>query len=406
MREIDMDTAIQDRVLYVQKTPDAGLPNECYADPRALEWERDTLFNDNWVCLGFAKDVPRPGDVHPIEFLGRPLVLVRDRDNHVKVFHNICSHRGVILIDKPGNTRGVIRCPYHSWCYGLDGTLRKTPSVGGPGINSHPDFNPADHGLRQVRTHVWMGIVFINFSNTAAPFEEVHAHLIERWKVFTNAPLVHSQGDSTITLTLNANWKLAVENYAEAYHLPWVHPGLNSYSRLEDHENIVEPGLYSGQITRVYRPLLTDDGTAFPELAGLREQTGDYWDTRGEYVCLYPNVLLGVHKDHFYAIMLQPLAHDKTYERVEIFYFDQAAIAPETAELRAANTKTWRSVFQEDVDVVTRMQQGRRTDAFNGGVLTPVLDMPTKCFHDWTAHALLSDGKKQEDRASRQLATG
>lgn len=397
-----MDAAIQDKIRTVKENQSAGLPNECYADPRSLEWERETIFNDNWVCLGFEKDVPRPGDVYPLEFLGRPLVLVRDRENQVNVFHNICSHRGVILVDKPGNTRGVIRCPYHSWCYDLGGELRKTPSVGGPGVNSHKDFDATQHGLKQVRSTVWMGIVFVNFSGEAAPFEEANADLINRWGAFTKAPLVHSQGDSTITLTLNANWKLAVENYAEAYHLPWVHPGLNTYSRLEDHENIVEPGLYSGQITRVYRPLLTEDGSSFPELAGLREETGDYWDTRGEYVCLYPNVLLGVHKDHFYAIMLHPLAHDKTHERVEIFYFDQAAATPEAAGLRAANTNTWRTVFQEDVDVVTRMQMGRRTDAFQGGVLTPVLDTPTRCFHDWAAHGLLAE--ETEKQAARAVS--
>jgi choline monooxygenase len=88
------------------------------------------------------------------------------------------------------------------------------------------------------------------------------------------------------------NWKLAVENYCESYHLPWVHPGLNSYSRLEDHYNIVAPRSFSGQGTTVYAPALGD--AAFPDFPGLPAK----WDTAAEYVALYPNVLFGVHRDH------------------------------------------------------------------------------------------------------------
>ena len=65
-------------------------------------------------------------------------------------------------------------------------------------------------------------------------FDKVHFSLINRWREFTQK-LYFSKNDSEITFNLKCNWKLAVENYCDAYHLPWIHPSLNQYSRLEDH---------------------------------------------------------------------------------------------------------------------------------------------------------------------------
>ena len=153
---------------------------------------------------------------------------------------------------------------------------------------------------------------------TAPSFEEANAEIIDRWREF-DAPLVHTGPNSSFALDVGANWKLAVENYSESYHLPWVHPGLNSYSRLEDHYNIAEYGRFSGQGSRVYRPALSEDGAAFPDFPGLSQK----WDSAAEYLTVFPNVLLGVHRDHAFALVLEPKGVDRTIERGEIYYADQ-----------------------------------------------------------------------------------
>ena len=121
-------------------------------------------------------------------------------------------------------------------------------------------------GLNEVRCHVSRDIVFINITGNAPEFTEVHEDLIARWPEF-DCPIYHGGPDSKFEMELIANYKLAVENYCESYHLPWVHPGLNSYSRLEDHYNIVKYGKYSGQGTLVYQQFRAEDGSAaFPDL--------------------------------------------------------------------------------------------------------------------------------------------
>ncbi|MEM8655544.1 MAG: aromatic ring-hydroxylating dioxygenase subunit alpha [Pseudomonadota bacterium] len=366
-----------------------GLPNAHYTDPSVFEEEREALLMSGWSGLAVAADVPEPGDAVPLDFLGIPLLLIRDRSGQVRVFHNICRHRGMILVDAPRKIEGAIRCPYHSWCYSTEGRLVSTPHVGGPGQNTVDGIDKALLGLIEVRSHIWLGVVWINLSGDAAPFEAANADLLERWAEF-DKPLYHGGVDSTFQLTVNCNWKLAVENYCESYHLPWVHPDLNTYSRLEDHYHIEAADRFSGQGTRVYRQLTGDNGQSFPDFEGLSE----VWDTAAEYITAYPNVLLGVHRDHAFAIVLTPQSPGQTVETIHLFYAQ-----PDTdPALRARNTAQWKQVFEEDIFVVEGMQRGRQTPMFDGGRFSPAMDGPTHMFHAWVADRMTAH------RSARQAA--
>ena len=348
-----------------------GLPNAHYTDPATLAAETAAVLHGQWAGIAFGSDVA-PGSAFPVTFAGQPLLVVRDRDGVLRVFFNVCRHRGMILVAAPGPIRGALRCPYHSWCYGLDGRLVATPHVGGPGHNRHDAVDPDTLGLVEVPSALWRGVVFVNIGGAAGPFAPPIA---ERWAEF-DAPLV-APADSSFDLRPACNWKLAVENYCEAYHLPWVHPGLNAYSRLEDHYDILGDG-FAGQGTRVYRQL-TQDGRRFPDFPGLSAR----WDRAAEYIALFPNVLFGVHRDHAYAILLMPEGPAATRERVQLQY------AGETdADLRAANLALWRTVFEEDVFVVEGMQKGRHAAGFDGGRFSPAMDGPTHTFHAWVAGCL------------------
>ena len=271
-----------------------GLPNAHYTNADVISRENAAVLAGGWASIGFAKDVANKGDVAPVTFLEQPLMLVRGSDGNVRVFENVCRHRGMILVDQPTNFKGTIRCPYHSWCYAFDGKLRTTPHVGGPGIHTHADVDPAKLGLYEVRSAVWMDVVFVNLDRQAPAFEDFIRPVAERWHDFAERPLYHGGEESTFELEVNCNWKLAVENYCESYHLPWVHPALNEYSKLEDHYEIIDPdGNFSGQGTRVYSPNLGEPGRQFATFNDLPAA----WDTAAEYISLFPNTLLGVHKD-------------------------------------------------------------------------------------------------------------
>lgn len=360
-----------------------GLPNDCYIAPEMHQHEKNTLFRNSWAAIGFGKDIAKPGMVKPVTFLGIPMLMVRNKEGAVNVFQNVCRHRGMILVDAPQQLRGPITCPYHAWAYDLDGNLRKTPHVGGPDIDTLDSVQHCDYPLNSVRSHVWNDMVFVNVSGEAPAFEAYAATLCERWREFEQ-PLYHSGDDSSLRIDLNCNWKLAVENYCEAYHLPFIHPDLNTYSRLEDHYNITDEAGFAGQGSTVYSPQISADGTRFPTFKNLSEK----WDTGAEYIALFPNVLLGVHKDHYFNIILTPDGVNKTIEQIEIYYTDETALGDDFADMRATNTAMWRTVFAEDIQVVEGMQKGRSANAYDGGKFSAVMDEPTHHFHKWVATAL------------------
>ena len=358
------------------------LPAEAYVSQSWFESERVRLWSRNWVCLSAASCVPGPGDVMPLELIGIPLFLVRGQDNRVRVFHNVCQHRGMKLVSARGNAGVVITCPYHNWTYGLEGRLRLTPHIGGSGRHECEGFDKGRFALNEVRSAVWFDQVFVNLSGDAQPFEDFIRPLDERWSCFDQTLLRHGGEDSIMYFDLEANWKLAIENFCEAYHLPMVHPGLNAYSRFEDHLNIEEES-FSGQVSLVYKP--ERNGHHLPRFPDLPET----WNTRAEYVALYPNVMLGIHYDHFMAIRVLPDGPGRCLEIFELYYVSDGMAGPGRAGLRATVRETWREVFQEDVDAVQGMQKGRASPGFSGGVFTPVLEGPSHCFHRWVARAML-----------------
>ncbi len=365
-----------------------GLPNEHYISQEIFEEEKQAVLFENWTAVEFAKNIPEAGDAKPIDFMGMPLLIVRDKDGSVGVFQNSCRHRGMILVDKPTKVKGLIRCPYHSWCYTTKGDLHSTPHIGGFGVPTHDAVKNEELGLFNVRSYVWKDIIFVNISGDAPEFIDYASELINRWQEYEQ-PLYHGGDSSSYSIDVKTNWKLAVENYSESYHLPWVHPELNKYSKIDDHYNILSTGVakasgFGGQGTNVYQQYQSEDGVKFPDFDNLSNK----WDEAAEYITLFPNVMLGVHRDHFFAIILEPLDVGNTREHVEIYYSKDFSERAEYQDMLDENAERWRVVFNEDIFVVEGMQKSRHGHLFDGGKFSPVLDNATHCFHQWVAKSL------------------
>ena len=207
--DMNLKTEIANAALPIEKA--TGMPNWFYTSPEAILEEKRKIFSPNWVGIGFGKDVPEPGDVKPVEFLGDPFIISHGRDGQIRVFHNACRHRGVKLVQEAGKTTGLLRCPYHAWCYSTEGALKQTPYVGGPGIHEHETIDKSQLGLVEVRSHTHLDVVFVNISGDAEPFEVYFKDILERWKEF-DKPIYHGGEESSFKLQVETNWKLAVEN--------------------------------------------------------------------------------------------------------------------------------------------------------------------------------------------------
>ena len=367
-----------------------GLPNECYTSKDYTLIERKKLFEDKWIVAGVASSIPEIGDVKPIDILGMPILILRNKQNKIKVFHNVCSHRGVKLVSKSGKINSLIRCPYHSWSYSLDGKLMATPHIGGMNKHSAEGFDKSKSNLKEIRSYIWLDLIMININQNEMSFEEYIKPLSDRWEKFwpiKDRELIHHSNDfGYFKLNAKCNWKFAIENYCESYHLPWVHPGVNSYSKIEDHYHIQGlPNRFAGQGTVVYNPQFKGEEKlpSFPNWPKDKENIA-------EYVALFPNVMLGIHKDHYYAYWIEPINHEFTLEHMELYYVgEQAAQANKFKSLRKQNHKQWEDIQKEDVDIIQGMQTGRNSPSYNGGNFSPVMDNPTHHFHKWVAQNLI-----------------
>lgn len=364
-----------------------GLPNDLFTSDRYFTMERDQLFGRSWAAIGAGVDVPDPGDIAPVTFMGLPLLMVRNKAGEIGVFHNVCSHRGLELVNEKKNVSRLIRCPYHAWSFTLDGDLNATPGIGGPGLNTCPGFDKAKHGLKPVRSAVWMDMVFVNLSGDAAPFESFIAPLTERWRDYDFSRLTHGGNHSSWSLELQANWKFGVENHCDGYHLPMVHPELNAVSRLEDHYPIVGPeGYYAGQGSIAYNAMRPNNAPAlpcFPNLPPERQRLA-------EYISLFPNATVGLHIDHLWIVWFDPISPSRTVERMEIYYPTEEAQRPEYEPVREEVHRFWYKVWQEDLWAVEGLQRGRTSPGFEGGAFSPAMDAPGHSFHKWAAASLLS----------------
>lgn len=365
-----------------------GLPNAAYTSTAYFAYEREALLGRTWAGCIFTDMIPEKSFAQPVDFLGLPLLITRDREGELSVFHNVCSHRGMKLVSEPTEVPGLISCRYHCWSYTTRGELKRTPHIGGIDRHSLDTFNNADHGLKRVPSAVFIGILFVNLSGEAPSFEEHIAPLRNRVEKMVGtgswSQLRPGLTGSHLTIEVRANWKLAVENYCEAYHLPWVHPSLNSYSKLEDHECFLDQETFSGQASRAYR---------LNEVAGTKLPRFTHWPTDrmhlAEYPSLYPNVLLGFHADHVFAVILTPLGPGLTREELRIFYVGEGSTADIFGSCRASTLAAWRAVFGEDVSAVEGMQQGRLSPGYDGGTFSPIMDRPTHHFHCWVARRLI-----------------
>ena len=367
-----------------------GLPNECYTNQDYLAHEKEKIFYNKWTAIGVGSSIPKIGDAKPYNLLGIPLILIRDKNMDVRVFHNVCSHRGFKLLDKACTLKNVIRCPYHSWAYDFNGQLVATPHIGGLNNHQSTNFNKTKSNLKEVKTKLWMDIVFVNINSNELDFDQYIKPLEERWSKFINKDdqslIVKSDDYGYFSLEVKTNWKFAIENYCESYHLPTIHPELNKISNINDHYHIQGlPNRFAGQGSKKYDQIVKGNKIfdTFPnwEKSMLKNS---------EYIALFPNVMIGLHVDHFYVFWLEPLAMNKTKEHMQMYYVgEESANGEQLKEMRKQNLKFWKDVMLQDINAVEGMQEGRNSPAYNGGNFSPIMDQPTHQFHKWVAQNLI-----------------
>jgi phenylpropionate dioxygenase-like ring-hydroxylating dioxygenase large terminal subunit len=197
-----------------------ALPLWCYTSEQFHEAEKAGIFLRSWNLLERAEIVSNVGDFHSMTFLGVRLLVVRGKDMKIRVFANTCRHRGALVAEGSGNCK-AFRCPYHFWTYGLDGHLIGAPKYTDPEGQPLIDASNKDEfGLFEIESGTWGGFIFIRLNPGQETLEQ---HLGAFVETLASHRLEDMACAKKVVYDMDANWKCFVENYIDAYHIPYVH---------------------------------------------------------------------------------------------------------------------------------------------------------------------------------------
>ena len=196
--------------------PEYALPNAAYREPAFAEAEMASIWHGDWVFVTTEDHVSSPGDRMPVIVGNQPVLLLRNQAGELSAVSNLCAHRGTLLVERPGKAKRI-QCPYHAWTYRDDGRLLAAPFTP-PGT-----VDKAAHCLPVYRVESWHGLVFVSLNPDVEPLAERFA-AVEPHVVAHGAARMRHSSSQQATEVWDCNWKLAIINAMESYHLFQVHP--------------------------------------------------------------------------------------------------------------------------------------------------------------------------------------
>ncbi len=323
-----------------------SLPPWCYTSPAFYQREVEQIFLKVWNFIGREDRIAGPGDYFTLSFAGVPVVVVRGRDGEVRAFANTCRHRGAKVMSGEGTCR-TLRCPYHSWTYGLDGRLERAPEM-----EASRGFDRGDYGLKPIRLERWDGFMFINFDSDSVDLATYLGDLPERMAPYRFDDMVCVRRKE---YDIACNWKIYVENAMEAYHVPTVHMQSIQQQKRDLNPPIEANGEYCGLYTRHEgsRALLPGQ-PGFPFIPSLSGETAE----GTFYINIYPSTMLGCTYDCMWWLELHPMGPDRTRLTVGSCFPRSTVAREDFDELVVNYYHRWDVSIPEDNVISDQQQEG------------------------------------------------
>lgn len=317
-----------------------SLPAHWYHDRRVFELEKTEIFDKEWLPLGPVQQLGKPGDWFVSELTGAALIVVRTEDDSVRVFHNICRHRGSTIVDQLcGNNRRFV-CPYHGWVYALNGAL-----VSAPGL----DCSGAEFGLRSLATTIWNGVVWASISEQPPDWTDWLGDIAKIAERFVDFSAFDYETTSTNDIAIN--WKTYGDNSAEGYHLEYIHPALNASLKKGSNIDTYENGQFVGFDIN-YR------GDDHPGTDGDNARPG-FW------IYKFPGILLHFSNSSFNIERVTPTSANSI--RLSRWFWFAADVDQST---RQQTIQESNQVMSEDISICQRVQKNLDNGHMQHGLLS------------------------------------
>jgi glycine betaine catabolism A len=363
-----------------------SLPKASFISEAEFARERETILFRDWFCVGRTERLAAAGDYLAADVAGESVIIVRGEDGGLRGFYNLCRHRGSRLVPpedaepraapQAGGTSaaghastdqlpwptgcfaGSIRCPYHAWTYGLDGSLRSAPFL--PDLRAYR----AALALHPVEVDTWGGFVFARLEPGCGPsLPDSLGPIPARIAPYDLAGL---RAGARLRYHVAANWKVLLENYNECYHCGPVHPELCELVP-EFARRGGDVDWTSGVPHRDGAYTFTSTGTTtrrpFPGLSEA-ERTRHF----GELVL--PNLMISLSADHVAAFTLWPRSAGQTTVICDFLFHPDELAGPGFDPADAVTF--WDLVNRQDWLICERVQDGMTSRRFTAGYLAPM----------------------------------
>ena len=373
------------------------------------EQELEHLIFKSWIYALHASEIPNVGDYQLLEIGEDSIIVVRTEDGTIQAMHNVCRHRGARVCEDLKGNRKTYVCPYHGWVYHIDGSLKVARET-----HVMRDFDQAQHGLKPVSCVTYMGLVFINCDPNAG---DLSASLDQIKAQLGAYDLDHAKVAHRKTYRVDANWKLAIENYLECYHCATSHRSYARAHTLKDLEERSAPvvakmleradeitgipgisnehttiyldapsfgacahamryGLFDGYVTG------TQDGRpAAPLMGDIQDYDGGVGDFQ-----MGPLSFMLNYPDH--CVLYRFLPRSLTETDMELVWLVRDDAAEGTDYDLDRLTWLWHHTTLEDEYIITRNAAGVNSRFFEPGPYHPEFEFTLTQFIHWYLHTL------------------
>jgi phenylpropionate dioxygenase-like ring-hydroxylating dioxygenase large terminal subunit len=195
----------------------ATLDGSRYTSKDFMNKEWENIWTKSWLLAGLEADVREPGDYFVFEIGPESIIVLRTEEGALAAVYNACQHRGNRIVTNERGTIQAIVCPYHGWTYQLDGSLKIVPDA----ERFLQGLPCEDLSLKRVQVETWAGLVWVNMHLEASPLSEFLGLVIPQLTRFHFEKMILVEDQ---TVCLDTNWKTAVDNFNEQYHVDFIHP--------------------------------------------------------------------------------------------------------------------------------------------------------------------------------------
>jgi phenylpropionate dioxygenase-like ring-hydroxylating dioxygenase large terminal subunit len=302
------------------------------------------------------------------------VVAVRTAQGTIRAFHNVCRHRGARILDGAGNCPGAITCPYHGWSYKLSGEL-----IGMPVRESFPGLDRSQFALKPVTSQVMFGFVFVTLSNFPPPLEKIWGTCAEEFAPHHFEDMVPL--GPLYTEEWDCDWKIAMDNYLESYHVPIGHPGLFRMFTPDYEDQLNLPTGVARGISW-FRERLSPRWSErmYQQWVGrVTENLPESHRRRWSFYSMLPNLGIDVFPDQMDFFQVLPRGPGKCVIRGGSF-----ALPDERREMKIVRylaSRINRQVQREDAFLCRRVQEGLASGSYEPGPLSRLENCMLE-FHD------------------------